>query len=171
MVTGRKLDAKIFHEVYCDKCDRNTLFTIAGGPESVDQIHWYQLTGNYDDGKSGFQSPSGIYHPYNNYNTTTPPSPNDIINSTHPVAVSNDMDLIQFEIPKNLAQNLLPYKDRIEYQPKPWLVYKRFASSNTKHHFDIDLNKPTTKWAGQGHTGMTVDLNVSNRKNHMKIDW
>ena len=171
MATSRTLDAKIFHEVYCKKCDRNTVFTIAGGPESVDQIHWYQLTGNYNDGKSGFQSPSGRYHPYNFYDTTTPPSQTDIISSTHPVAISNKMDMIQFKIPKHLEEKLLPYKDRIEYQPVPWLVYKHFTSSNTKHHFNIDLSKPANEWAGQGNTGMTVDLNVSGRKNHMKIDW
>ncbi len=163
MAIGDKLDAKIFHEVYCDKCERKSLFTLADTPESVDNIHWYQIT-DYNDAKSGFTAVTGTHYPIP---VSTTQNPDNISAITTLSAFSNDMDSIQFEVPAKL----LPFQDRIYYLPKPWLIYKGFDSSDNRHHFNIDLSRPASKWAGQGETGRTIDLNVSGRKGYMKIDW
>jgi hypothetical protein len=163
MAVGNKLDAKIFHEVYCDKCDRKNLFTLANGPESVDSIKWYQIS-NYNDGKSGFNNVTGTHYPIP---VSPVPNPDNISAITALSGISNNMDMITFEVPSEK----LPFKDRIYYQPEPWLIYKGIDSSDNRHHFTIDLSNIAKTWAGKGDTGMTVDLNVSGRKGGMKIDW
>jgi hypothetical protein len=164
MAVGNRLDAKIFHEVYCNQCDRTTLFTLASKAESTDQVRWY-IIDDYHDGISGFSGVTGTYNPLTVSSATT--ATESISAATVPTAVSNDTDEIVFEIPPER----LPYKDRIKYLPKPWLIYKKFASADKRHTFDIDLSGLPTKWAGKGDEGYTVDLNVSGRKGHMKIDW
>ncbi len=163
MAVGNKLDAKIFHELYCDQCDRKNVFTLAGGAESVDSVKWYQV-GDYNDAKSGFANVTGTKYPFT---VTTTQNPGTISATPDLDAVSNGMDMITF----NVDPAKLPLMDRIYYLPKPWLIYKGFGSSDNRHHFDIDMSNVVSKWAGKGERGLTVDLNVSGRKGSMKIDW
>ena len=163
MAVGNKLDAKIFYEVYCNKCDRQNLFTLANRAESTDQVRWYIIS-DYHDGVSGFSGVTGTYHPISvstSLNSTT------ISAATSPSAVTNGVDVIEFEIPSED----LPFKERIKYLPKPWLIFKKFVTSDNRHTFDIDLSALPNNWAGKGNEGYTVDLNVSGRKGNLKIDW
>lgn len=165
MKVGTKLNAIIFHEVYCNKCDSKNIFTLADNPESVDQIRWYRIN-DYDDGISGFKASSVTSANYN-FNVELDLHNNIKMSSSNLEAKTNSLDMITFNVPRKF----LPLKDRIIYTPQPWLVYKMFKSTDLRHSFTISLAVPPRKWAGKGNTGKTVDMYVSPRRTGIKIDW
>lgn len=167
MVAKTKLNARIFYEVYCNKCDRENIFVIANSPESVDYINWYRVS-DYVDGISGFETSSIVSAGYKwdidlslRSNESSPSEANKLTITT------NGSDIITFIAPRNK----LPLQDRIIYKPKPWLLYKKFPSSDLRHSFHIKMELPPRKWAGKGNTGKTVDMHVSPIRTGIKIDW
>ncbi len=161
MAVGNTLNANIFYEIYCKSCDKS-LFPMAK-TESVDNINWYIVDNPYD-GQSGF---SGISTTNNNFIVTNTTLPQNSITVTTLSAVTNGIDEIVFKVPSNK----LPLKDRVSYIPEPWLTYKPFNLVKSKQIFSIDLAPKPNEWAGKGDTGLSVDMNMSGRKDTMKMDW
>jgi hypothetical protein len=159
--SGEELEVPIFHEVYCKKCDQS-IFTVADSMESKDSVNWY-IVQNYNDGVSTFGNINGINYTFDDIDFNNP----SIVYSltTNPAQHSNQMDKIEFKVPHT------PFKDRITYEPKPWLRYNPFKIT-AKHSFNIQLNPKIQNWAGKGTPGRTVDINISQRPNNgLKLDW
>ena len=161
MSVGNRLEADIFYEIYCKSCDKS-LFPMAKS-ESVDNINWYIVDNPYD-GQSGF---SGISTTNNNFIVTNATLPQNDITVTTLSAITNGIDQITFEVPSSK----LPLKDRVTYVPQPWLTYKPFNLIKSKQVFSIDLVPKPNDWAGKGDIGLSVDMNMSGRKDSMKINW
>ena len=155
---GEKMKIHLFHEVYCKKCDRKNIFTIAGGEESKDSIHWYIVT-DANDGISGFSHVSGKSVTFENY------VPGTISATTKPMINSDAIETIRLYVPT------LPFTERISYQPVPWLLYNPF-NNKTNHTFTVVMNPKPRTWAGRGDTGHTIDTNMEARGNsYLKMDW
>ena len=140
ITVGKDFDATIFYEVYCKNCDKD-LFILAKGDESKDYINWYIL-------------PSSIYNSLDSSYTNAKPL--SIIQSS-----SNDN--------MKLLAPTLPYQVQISYDPKSWLIFNRFSSTNT-HKFVVKFNPTKRQWVGKGDVGLAVDTNISTQTNH-KLNW
>jgi hypothetical protein len=158
MGVGKDLKMYLFHEVYCKKCDRKNIFTIAGGEESKDSIYWY-IVPNANDGISGFSQVTGKTVSFANY------TPGTVSARNEPFVESDGIESIHLYVPT------LPYRDRITYQPVSWLLYNPFKNINT-HAFTVEMNPKPKNWAGRGDTGHTIDTNINARgNNNLKMDW
>ncbi len=158
--SGDEVEVPIFHEVYCKKCDQS-IFTVADSIESKDSVNWY-IVQNYNDSISTFDNINGINYTFDNIDFN---DPSLVYSLTNPAQHSNQMDKIEFKVPDT------PFKDRITYEPKPWLRYNPFKITN-KHSFNIQLNPKVQNWAGKGTPGKIVDINISRRpSNGLKLDW
>jgi len=143
---------QIYDEIYCKNCNKS-IFIHANNRSSIDEVFWYILP----PATVSFFG-TGIF----DYYDTLPYPPRSLQNST----VSKvSPSTIKVTAPE------LPYKDKIYYTPtKDFLRYSRFSSSLPEHYFNIDFTSSSTKWAGEGTKGKTVDLNISKNTNH-SLEW
>ncbi len=150
-------DAKIYYEVYCKDCNK-TKFTLANGKESVDSIYWY--INNSHDSKDGNISNflNSWTHSVSTRLTFAPQkSPNNISNG---IETHN----ITYNPPRTY-----PYKENVDINASPWLVYNEFNETAKYNSFNVEFYG-VGGWAGVGKTGKIVDLNISTKKSK-RIEW
>ncbi|MFK5881817.1 MAG: hypothetical protein QM482_06350 [Sulfurospirillum sp.] len=142
--------ATIYYEVYCKDCNK-TNYNITGN-ESVDSIYWYlnPLHINNDGNVTQFSSVNSVT--FNGNNPT--------VNSG---TITSGIENINLTAPKT------PYKDKIKMQPSSWLLHNLVDQNATTNDFLVEFYGKGD-WAGQGHQGKTVDLNISTIQNR-RLDW
>jgi hypothetical protein len=150
-------DIKVFHEVYCDSCNRN-LFKYTKGKESEDNIHWYILDKAQYDGGGKFDN---LKNSDNSFIDKTDPT--QVYSTTSNTMDSNGVDLIKLRIPK------APLRERFTYEPNSWLIFNKFNASSDKQSFQINISS-SSGWAGKGEKGLSTKGSSSKRYNH-KMDW
>jgi len=141
--------AKIYYEVYYDTSNAAD-FNIDGN-ESIDSINWYTNTlhTNNDGNVSDYNSSDNVKFGSISYITATPTQDNtaNITNGVEPII---------------LVAPSTPYKDKINMNSSPWLIYN-------PTDFLVEFYGKGG-WAGQGIKGKTVDLNISKKQNR-RLDW
>ena len=153
---GKEHDLTVYQEVYCKGCDKNT-FTYANGKESEDGVNWFILEKNqYNSSTNLFSDIKGS----NEYKSFNP----EFMSATFSYATLEGVDRISFNLHK------IPLKDRINYTPKAWLLYKRFSSSS-KHSFYLDISTKAVIWAGKGKQGKDIDNDGGSIRKYQNMDW
>jgi len=159
-VVGKEMDAKVFYEVYCKECDMSK-FGIANLPESVDSIHWYQLSSVNESEYFDFENPAMT----NGFGSFPSGSISAITNIFSNLEKRNSGRILHVEVNKS------PQTVRVKYEPKKYLVFNPFNSSATLHGFTASFLPKEKSWAGKGDTGYTVDTAIAPRNNLDIIDW
>jgi len=140
---GKEIEAKIFYEAYCKKCDKR-YFHLEGRAESTDSVFWYML-------------PVGMGCDFSSTLT--------LRKTAGAAAAKIDRQRIRLSAPKT------PYINVVDYIPESYLRFNPFNASVTQHHFKVRFTTGSSKWAGRGKQGATVDAKVSKRDNSMKLEW
>ncbi len=145
---GDQLDAKVYYEVYCKKCDKSK-YPYAAGKESMDSVFWYIL-------------PQPVYT-----------SLDSDIESGSLQALSGSTVLLQkIGCDKiRIKPDKVPAIIGVKYTPKSYLRYDRIKNGVTAHRFKARFSGRSGEWAGRGKLGSTLDTNVSRRGGLMKMDW
>ncbi len=141
------LDAKVYYEIYCKNCDK-TIFTLANGSVSVDDVYWYILPksiySNFGSGVCDYHSPRAT----------------NGANPTH-----------KDEATIHIIAPTIPHNDKIYYTPnQTYLRYNKFGTALPEHFFDVKFIFNTPVWAGRGKLGNTIDTNISKIPNRA-LEW
>ncbi len=141
------LDAKVYYEIYCKNCDK-TIFTLANGSVSVDDVYWYILPksiySNFGSGVCDYHSPRAT----------------NGANPTH-----------KDEATIHIIAPTIPHNDKIYYTPnQTYLRYNKFGTALPEHFFDVKFIVNTPVWAGRGKLGNTIDTNISKIPNRA-LEW
>lgn len=156
-VTGNKMIAKIFYEVYCNDCNR-TKYAMDSFAESVDSIHWYILPSLHTTSLN-FNNPGSPDY--------RPSLPDDMLSTINAVTHFHKTDRNHLIIHISKA----PMVTKITYEPLSYLRYNIFNSSTQKHNFTAYFQPKSSTWGGKGTVGKTVDRIIGKRSAFDKIDW
>ncbi len=143
--------AGLFYEVYCDEdggCDKGA-FNMTGLNESRDHVNWYIFNANHKS-------------TYGDYDASSVVSTTGGLTVTAPSSFAVDLTL------SSSAKR--PYCDRISLRPDAWFAYDKHNPAQADKLSFKACFISTGSWAGTGDIGMTVDSNISKKKN-TKIDW
>ncbi len=159
-IVGKSGDAAVFYEVYCKDCNK-TLYGLNGLPESVDSVYWYQWS-QISEASKAFDPDFGSIN-----KSMVDPSSITAISRPHLTGISQNV--VQNKL--HLDVSKAPFKTRVNYKPKKYLIYNPFKPSAVKQSFIVNFEPEPKSWAGKGNIGHTVDTNIAPRNNMDIIDW
>ena len=156
-VEGKKMQATLFYETYCNECNRNA-YHLTDFHESVDRIHWYILpeteTSSMDF--DSLDSPDYI-----------PTSEEDVVSHVRAITKLEKTDNRHIKIEVGAT----PLITKVRYVPLSYLRYNMFNPGASEHDFVVHFNPKPKSWAGRGKRGKTVDIQIGTRSAFDKIDW
>ncbi len=148
----------VYQEIYCSNCNGSSFTQYVNGRESEDGVDWRVVPVNeYNATDLVFSNPKAIGTDFKSES-----DPNTIRGVDFTID-TNEVDKIEFFIPK------FPFRDRVEYEPVPWLLYDRFGNRNV-HFFNMMISSSSGNWEGKGREGNTMGLDASEEVKP-KMDW
>jgi hypothetical protein len=158
-VAGKELDAKIYYEIYCKRCNKD-YFDLAKNRASIDDVYWYILPKNVFS--------TLLKDPIHNYKFDSFAKNDNIdFNDYRQAPLKEAYEIYYIRVKK------APDKNRVFYTPlplHPYLLFDKYNQNVKKHHFDIGFSSASAQWAGEGELGNTIDLDISKIPNQT-IDW
>jgi len=147
---GDTLDAKIYYEVYCKNCDKS-VFLQADNSSSIDSVYWYILP------SSVLSNLGSSVCDYKDVRALDMSTINNIVHQSN-----TDLNVVVSQVPS---------KNKIFYTPiNSYLQYNIFGTFLPEHFFEVSFSSASSKWAGEGTKGSTVDTNISKNLNQ-SLDW
>ncbi len=158
-IVGDEGAAKVFYEVWSDRGDR-TRFGLDHLPESVDDVHWYQLAGLSETTWLDFEDPA-----VTNHLTAAPGTISAATGLFASMQKSSDHRALKMKVRKT------PTRAKVDYKPAPYLIFDPADAAATQGSFIADFVPDDAKWGGRGKTGFTVDTKINPRTHTDKLDW
>lgn len=157
---GKEGDARVFYEVWCDKCNR-TAFGLGSLTESVDTVRWYRLPDLSETTWLDFENPAVT----NGISTSSPGTVSASTSLFESMQKSADHRALSMKVRKT------PSRAKVYYKPAVYLIFDATDPHATKESFIADFVPDQTKWGGRGNVGTTVDTQIDPRTKVDKLDW